>query len=140
MKQSLKTPGSLDSIKNIAEFVLETAKQAGLDKTVSYRLRLAVDEIATNIVNYGYEKAGLSGDIEVLAELTQENLIIIVQDSASPFDPNTAPPPDDPATPADLRKQGGWGVHFAINAVDEFHYERVGKYNRNIFIVKRKSD
>jgi serine/threonine-protein kinase RsbW len=137
MKASLNVPGTLDALDEINQYVIQSATAAGLDKTTSYRLRLAVDEIVTNIVRYGYEQAGTSGEILVTAEISPECLIITTRDSGIEFDPHDAPPPDHPETPLEFRKIGGWGVHFAIHAVDEFKYERVGNFNHNIFMVKR---
>ena len=54
---SLTVPGSLTSLDDIRAFVSEHASKAGLTERQTYRLCLAVDEIATNIVNYGYNGA-----------------------------------------------------------------------------------
>ena len=56
--ESLTVSGTLDSLKTIAAYVLSAAENAGLEKKPAYKLRLAVDEIATNIIVHGYEEAG----------------------------------------------------------------------------------
>ena len=56
---SMVVPGVLDSLSAIGRYVLGAAWAAGLDKRAAYRLRLAVDEIATNAVLHGYQEAGL---------------------------------------------------------------------------------
>ncbi|MGA9380780.1 MAG: ATP-binding protein, partial [Phormidium sp.] len=53
--EQLTVPGTLDSLSKISDYVLSAASAAGLDKKASYKLRLAVDEIATNVIVYGYE-------------------------------------------------------------------------------------
>jgi len=45
----------------IAQYVSAAAMAATLDKKASYRLRLAVDEIATNIIVHVTRKQGWSG-------------------------------------------------------------------------------
>lgn len=137
MIASLSVPGTLDALDEINQYVVQSANAAGLDKTASYKLRLAVDEIITNIVRYGYEQAGTRGDILVTAEIHPDRLTITTRDSAPEFNPQDAPMPDHPETPLEFRKIGGWGIHFAIHGVDEFKYERVGDFNHNIFMVKR---
>ena len=75
---ALTVPGTLDSLAAIRTFVNEMGEKAGLDRKALYRLKLAVDEIATNIVTYGYENAGLRGDIVISAHLQPSVLFILV--------------------------------------------------------------
>ena len=65
---ALTLPGTLDSLTAIREFVGEMGEKAGLDRKALYRLKLAVDEIATNIVTHGYEAAGLQGEIVISSQ------------------------------------------------------------------------
>lgn len=132
-------PGTLTSLAPIGAFVLEHAAAAGLDRAAAYRLRLAVDEIATNIVLHGYEEAGRSGPIDVSAKLDTARLTIILEDDGEPFDPTSRSLPDDLDAPLEEREIGGLGVFLAIEGVDEFRYERAVNRNRNMFIVKRPS-
>lgn len=52
-------PGTVDSLDSLREYVGELAERAGLPKKKVYNLKLAIDEIATNIILYGYEAAPL---------------------------------------------------------------------------------
>jgi serine/threonine-protein kinase RsbW len=113
------------------------AAEAGLDRKRAYRLELAVDEIATNIVNHGYLEAGLSGDVEVRSRITARALTITLSDSATPFDPGRLKRPEQIDLPMAERPIGGLGVFLAMENVDEFRYEFVDGHNRNIFVVKR---
>lgn len=133
----LIVPGKLDSLSAVGKYVLEAAAAAGLDKKAAYRLRLAVDEVATNIVTYGYEEAGLEGDITVRADINDHALTIALEDVARPFDPMLHESPDDFDLPLEERKIGGLGIYLAINGVDKFTYERAGGQNRNTFVVYR---
>jgi len=57
---------------------------------VSYRLRLAVDEIATIIV-HGYEKS--RGKFEVSgADINEQDLTILIEDTGVAYDPSQKPP------------------------------------------------
>ena len=82
-------PGTLDSLAPIRDFVARAAAAAGLDRSASYNLCLAVDEIATNIVTHGYQAAGLHGDLRVDADTEAEpgRLVIRVEDNGRPYDP-----------------------------------------------------
>ena len=111
---------------------MAAAASAGLDKRASYRLRLAVDEIATNIIVHGYAEAGLQGALELRADIDDRTLIIAIEDTGVAYDPRQAPVPDTDL-PLEQRPIGGLGVYLAIRSVDEFLYERVGDRNRTIF-------
>jgi len=134
----LTVPANLDSLAAIRQHVLEAAREAGLDKTRSYRLALAVDEIATNIITHGYDEAGLQGTLEVSSDMDSENLTVILRDSGAAFDPTQVKDPDVDK-PVEERGIGGMGVFLTIRNVDKFRYERTGNENRNIFIMSRKS-
>ena len=86
---------------------------------------------------HGYAEAGLTGDVEVRAEIDEEELRLYLEDSAMPYDPLEQPPPDGMDLPLEERALGGLGVYLAIDGVDEFRYERVDNRNRNIFTVRR---
>lgn len=133
----LTVPGRLDSLSAIGQYVNAAALAAGLDKRVSYRLRLAVDEIATNIISHGYEEAGETGDVMVQADIDQDALTITLEDTAVPFDPRHFERPDQIDKPIEERPIGGLGVYLAMENVDKFDYEYVNNRNRNTFIIKR---
>jgi anti-sigma regulatory factor (Ser/Thr protein kinase) len=116
----------------IAEYVLAAAASAGLDRRASYHLRLAVDEIVTNIIVHGYGDAELSGTLELRAALDDSALTVSIEDSGVPYDPRQTPAPDT-SLPLEERPIGGLGVYLALKSVDEFFYERVGDRNRSTF-------
>lgn len=133
----LTVPGNLDALETIANYVLHAAGQAGLDRKSAYRLRLAVDEIATNIVTHGYEEAGLEGPIWVQATMQPQALTIVLEDEAPEYDPLNTPTPEDLDAPIEERQIGGLGVYLTLRGVDEFHYERASGRNRNVFTMQR---
>ena len=59
----LSVPAKLESLSKVGEYVLKAAEAANLDKKAAYHLRLAVDEMATNAIVHGYEKANLEGNL-----------------------------------------------------------------------------
>ena len=133
----LSVPSALESLSAVSEFVKEAAAAAGLDQRAAYRLRLAVIELATNTIIHGYNKASLSGMVDLRAEVDDRILTVTLEDTAIPYDPSQTPPPDDLTAPAAERKLGGLGVFLALHDVDSFSYQRVGDWNRNVLIMKR---
>lgn len=137
--ESLTVPGNLDSLSAIAQYVMSAADAAGLDKKASYKLRLAVDEVATNIIIHGYEENNVHGDVHLMADLDDLSLTISIEDTALAFDPfpKLSLEEEKINLPMEQRPIGGLGVYLAIQGVDKFFYERVGDRNRNTFVVKR---
>jgi serine/threonine-protein kinase RsbW len=135
--EPLTVPGNLDSLSTIAHYVIAAANLANLDKKSTYQLRLAVDEIATNIIIHGYEESGLSGILVLSVQLDDRTLTLCIEDTGAPYDCTLAAKPEQLEIPIDLRPIGGLGVYLATQGVDQFTYERVGARNRNCFIVHR---
>ncbi|MGV3558750.1 ATP-binding protein [Larkinella arboricola] len=131
-------PGTLDSLADIRQVAKEEAQRVGLSKKAAYNLMLAIDEIATNIIVHGYEEAGRSGSVDVVTEVADGQLILTLEDDATPFDPlqRGLPGEETFTQPLEERPIGGMGIYLTINGIDEFRYEFVNNRNRNIFISR----
>src|SRR5581483_98137 len=105
--EALVVPAVLDSLDRIGRAVLDAAREAGLDRKASYRLRLAVDEVATNIITHGYQEANLTGDIALAVELDGRTLTIALEDEAIPFDPRAEGTPEQIHESLEERPVGG---------------------------------
>lgn len=127
-----------DSLSKLRKYVTEVSNQAGLEAQAMHRLRLAVDEIAANIIMYGYADANPAGLIEVITTLEEGRLTIMLEDTGVPYDPRQRDLPDNFDEPLETREIGGLGVFLAFRNVDEFDYQRVGNHNRNIFVMYRR--
>lgn len=135
---SIHLPATLDSLSEIRDFIEAAAHRAGLDKKRGYRLALAVDEIATNVILHGYEENGLQGDVTVHVELTDDELTVVLEDEAVPFDPRTLAEPDNLDAPLEERGIGGLGVFLTLRGVDVFEYAYENGKNRNQFTMHRR--
>ncbi|BAT56899.1 putative anti-sigma regulatory factor, serine/threonine protein kinase (plasmid) [Nostoc sp. NIES-3756] len=140
MQSSLTVPATLDSLPVIANYVMTAAAVAGLDQKTTYNCRLAVDEIATNIITYGYSQASSEEKLNLQADIDEQALTIAIEDTGIAYNPYEThlPNQDELNRPLQERLIGGLGIYLALNSVDEFHYERVGNKNRNVFIVYRR--
>lgn len=132
----LSVPGDLDALEDVSEYIAIAAGSAGLNAKSSYKLRLAVDEIVTNIITHGYAPGEGGGSIHLYTVLDEHKLCVRVEDYAPAFDPNQALAPDLTLS-VEERPVGGLGLFLVRQSVDEFVYERVGNRNRNILVVNR---
>lgn len=130
--EPLRAPGILDSLAKIKEYVRKAAEKVNLNEKACYKLVLAVDEIATNAINYGY--AECIGYLYLQADIDEKSLTITMEDMGVQFDPSKLDNPDF-TQPLEERKIGGIGVYLAIHSVDRFTYEWIDNRNRNIFIM-----
>ncbi len=133
--EPLVVPGALDSLGAIRDYVRAAATAAGLDKTATYRLSLAVDEIASNIVMHGYDEAGLKGEIRAWSEVGDQALKIHLEDTGATYDVAAFKDPENLHRPFAQRTEGGLGVYLATQGVDGLSYASEQGRNRHTFVV-----
>jgi anti-sigma regulatory factor (Ser/Thr protein kinase) len=129
-------PVSLDALKDMRDYVAAVAAGLPIDKKKLYKLQLAVDEIATNIVLY----SGLSGEaakIFMASEVTEKSLVIHLKDQGIPFDPRHKLEMEQECLnkPAAERRIGGLGIYLAVTGVDHFKYHHQVGFNVNQFKI-----
>jgi anti-sigma regulatory factor (Ser/Thr protein kinase) len=97
-------------------------------------MKLALDEVLSNIVKYAYGKSG-PGLIDV--DLTYENnkLVATVQDSGIPFNPLRTQGQVS-REPLISRKEGGLGIVFIKSLMDSVVYERNGDRNKVVLTLE----
>jgi anti-sigma regulatory factor (Ser/Thr protein kinase) len=118
----------------VADFVKVLAEEAGLSSRQAYWLRLAADEITTNIAHHGYR--GGQGAVDITGEVEPDRLRVWIEDDAPPFDPtHYDPAPRLSVPPGEREEEGGYGLLLALGKVDEFSYEFVDGRNRNILTI-----
>lgn len=136
---ALYAPGDTASLAAIADYVLSVARRSGIGESAGGRLRLAVEELAVNAVVHGYgEPPGWlalvgGGD-------GRGSAMVQLRDTAPPFDPGAAPPPEGLARPWRDQRVGGLGIHLALRSVEAYRYQRVRGENRSTLIVRRREE
>ncbi|MBC9729170.1 anti-sigma regulatory factor [Streptomyces sp. TRM68367] len=132
---ALRVPATIDSLEPVSDFVVGLGKQARLPESSLYRLRLAADELATNIVLHGYR--GEPGEITVDGGIDPGDVWVRFQDDAPAFDPRQGMRAPALDVPLAEREIGGLGVFLAFTAVDTFEYELVAGRNVSTLVMRR---
>ena len=101
----------------------------GLGGKLVFTLNLALDELVTNVVSYGYDEPAGDRDITVALAVGDGRLTATLEDDGRPFDPLAKAPPDIDSSLED-RRIGGLGVHFVRTMMDDVQYRRVDGRNR----------
>jgi len=94
---------------------------------LQYFANLAIEEVATNCIKYGYDDPK-DHVIDVTLSFSAGALLITVVDDGHPFDPLQAPKPDM-SLPAEERPVGGLGIHLLRQMCDSMEYVREGGKN-----------
>lgn len=122
----------LERVHAEVENFLERCDVAGRD---AYHIRLALDELVTNVICYAYDSEG-GHCIEVEIVRLSGAVAVTLKDAGKPFNPLMAPEPDVNAPP-EKRRIGGLGIHFVRKTMDELHYER--KDGKNILRIRKNT-
>ncbi|MFI7386475.1 ATP-binding protein [Streptomyces sp. NPDC049813] len=133
--RALCVPATIESLEPVAGFVLGLGERARLPESSLYRLRLAADELATNIVLHGYH--GEPGSITVDGGIDPGQVWVRFQDDAPAFDPRQGMREPARDVPLEERQIGGLGVFLAFTAVDVFEYELVAGRNVSTLVMRR---
>lgn len=115
--------------RRVVEVFERFAAANGVGDVVVQRFCLALDEILTNIVSYGYEEGSKDPRIRVDFGLGDGCLEVRVEDNGLSFNPLVDAEAPDLALPVEERPIGGLGIHLAKNLIHDISYRRVR--NRN---------
>ena len=117
------------------------AAEAWLEKIeasprIVYFVDLAIEEIVTNCIHYGYSD-DREHTIHITLSVADGTITVRIVDDGDAFDPLEAPAPDF-SIAIDDRTEGGLGIHLLRNLADRVLYERRNGTNE-ITLVKNLS-
>jgi len=133
-KHEIRLNNNISEVNRAVEQVEAFGEERGLSLKIINTVNLALDELVTNIVSYGYDDEARH-EIVIELLLDDEKLTVNVIDDAKAFNPLDQPEPDIDL-PLEEKKIGGLGIHLIRNLLDELEYNRVG--NKNVFTMKKK--
>jgi anti-sigma regulatory factor (Ser/Thr protein kinase) len=125
-----------DRLADLLAFVQRACERAALDPDVAFDVRLATEEVVTNVIEHGYAGDHSPGPIAVRFRRDPRQVVVTVEDRARPFDPATIRPAD-PAAPLEARRIGGLGWHFVTRVMDEVRHEHRDPRGNRLTLVKR---
>jgi serine/threonine-protein kinase RsbW len=130
---TIQIHNKIPQIEQVCQIVQDFSKQHSISDEIIFTVHLALDEILTNIIRYGYsDNADHLIDIEYM--LSNDHLNLKIVDDSNPFDPESAPPPDIDAGLKE-RKIGGLGIYLIKNLVDKIDYS--SKNGKNTLILTK---
>jgi anti-sigma regulatory factor (Ser/Thr protein kinase) len=123
----------LPELERMSHAVEDFLARCSVTGRAAYHIRLALDELVTNVIRYAHDVQG-GHAIELTLERQPGFVEFILEDSGASFNPLDAPEPDT-VCQAEDRKIGGLGVHFVRKTMDAVHYER--KDGKNILRIRK---
>jgi len=134
MKASADFLSDRAELAKIEPFTAEFAAAAGLSDKDLFALQIVVEELVTNVVDYGGVQAGEhAARVNLAAE--NETLTIVITDRGAEYNPLLRKDPDV-TLPAEERPIGGLGVHFCKKLTDAQSYARVD--GENVLTLTKK--
>jgi serine/threonine-protein kinase RsbW len=124
----------MNVLGELRNFVESAATHSGLRPDDVFAFKLVVDEICTNIIQYGYE--GREPGLLSLSFAVKDNKAsLIIRDNGKHFPPEQAKRPDV-AAKWDERELGGLGLFFIHELMDNVTYNQTDK-NVNQYILEK---
>jgi anti-sigma regulatory factor (Ser/Thr protein kinase) len=121
-------------LEKLEGFTANFALKAGLSDKDLFALQIVVEELVTNVIDYGEVPVG---EHAATVDLTAQDglLTIVIRDRGKEYNPLLREDPDV-TLPAEERPIGGLGVHFCKKLTDTQDYER--RDGCNVLTMRKK--
>jgi anti-sigma regulatory factor (Ser/Thr protein kinase) len=123
----------LSELATLSEKMEGVGQALGLSRKCLFEINLALDELFTNIISYGFPDQS-EHFIRVNVSAERGVLTVVLEDDGIAFNPVARIPPELPCT-LDECKVGGLGIHLVKNLMDEVIYER--RTGANVLTLKK---
>lgn len=109
-----------------------------LDADAAYALRLAIEELGSNVIRHGFDDRNVH-DISLSMTVLPEMVELTIEDDGRPFDPSQ---PRHLNTPENLEAAptGGMGLSLVAEIAGPIEYVRENGRNRTTLRIKKKTD
>ena len=131
---SFKLKSNLSELDNLCQNLETFGKKIGLSKKLIFEINLALDELFTNIISYGFKDED-EHIIKVTLSPQNEELFLSIEDDGVPFNPIEFET-EDVACSVENCKIGGLGIHIIRKLMDDICYRRCD--DKNILTMKKK--
>ncbi len=135
IQRTWQFPNRLEALSATAKEVFDWLADLPLSARAKYSAGLAIEEMATNMIQYGYDD-DREHLIRVQITHNSEHLVIVFEDDGHPFDPTLQPAPDLERI-VESRRPGGLGIALVRRISEKMAYERAGGLNRLTLHIRR---
>ncbi len=132
---SFALKNQLPEIHRVSEILDQFGKRNGVSPEALFHIQLALDEILTNVISYGY-RDNREHEILIRISLHQGELTAEVEDDGQPFNPLLRPDPDI-SRPLEDKPIGGLGIYLIRNLLDGMEYR--SENGKNFLVMKKRA-
>jgi serine/threonine-protein kinase RsbW len=132
-KVSFKLKSKLSELDALCQKLEKFGQSMGLSQKCIFEANLALDELFTNIISYGFDDKN-EHTIRITISFQNDELVFNIEDDGIPFNPTEVESPDLECTIEECRI-GGLGIHLAKNLMDEVCYQRCN--NKNVLTLRK---
>ncbi len=125
---------NLSELKRMSDAVSAWCRGNNISSAAEFHVNLALDEIISNVIRYGWKDLG-EHQLNVRLSLLNDEVTVEVEDDATPFNPLEVPVPDL-NRPLEERTVGGLGIHLVRQVMDGLEYQRLD--GKNLLVMKKK--
>jgi len=118
----IELKNNLSELNLLNDAISNFNEKNSIPVAIAFKVNLAIEEIVTNIIKYGYDDP--KNDTIIIDIQKINNVInITIKDYAKEFNPMDRDDPDT-SIPLEKRKVGGLGIFFAKELMDSMEYLR----------------
>ena len=134
MSEEITLTNDINEVEELGVFVKQTCGRMTLEKALTSKIRLAIEEAVVNVMKYAYP-AGTIGEVNILMTYDGNRLKVIITDTGTPFNPTEVSRADTTLS-AEERPIGGLGILLVRELMDSINYERTD--GKNILTLRKK--
>ena len=132
LSENLTLKSDISDVGTLGDYVKDLSSRLGFSTKPAHDLRLAVEEIVVNVMNYAYPDR--EGEVRLDVRSDGQVVHVTVKDDGIPFDPTEVELADTTLS-VEERPIGGLGILLARGLVDSIHYERIE--DQNVFTLSK---
>lgn len=125
----------LEDISAVTDFAEREMERIGCPMKSVIQINVAIDEIFSNIVRYGYPKTPGPITVEIIEREEPRSVFIRFSDEGIPYNPITAVDPDITLS-AEERSIGGLGIFMIKKTMDDVKYKY--ENGQNILTIQKE--
>ncbi len=131
-KYSYELEADVKNLELMLEPIEKELEELNVEHKTIYKIRLALEELFTNVANYAYQPGKGQIQIAYVVKDNPRSIEVTIKDNGKAFNPLESKEPDLDAKVED-RRIGGLGLFIVKNTMDGISYVR--KDNQNILVI-----
>jgi serine/threonine-protein kinase RsbW len=121
-------------LPELDEYLMNIAKEAGLDEEKFNNLSLSFSEAASNSIKHG-NKNDVNKKIKITVKVSDSQMRIIIKDEGKGFDIDEVP---DPTKEENILKDNGRGIHIMRSFLEGLSYNFTPEGTETILVLNLK--